>query len=63
MAIRRYRQRPYMIDRLPHSLLFLGGIHTPLYRKELDVLNADYDEHRPRLLKGKTDYDQLRIGN
>ncbi|MBR4898365.1 MAG: sulfatase-like hydrolase/transferase [Prevotella sp.] len=61
MAIRRYSQRPYMIDRLPHTLLFLGGIHTPLYRKELDVLNADYDEHRPRLLKGKTDYDQLRI--
>lgn len=59
-AIRRYRHRPFMTDRLPHTLLFLGGIHTPLYRKELDVLSTDYDAHRPRLLKAVTDYDRLK---
>ena len=62
-TIRRYCDRPYMTDRLPHTLLFLGGIHTPLYRKALDVLNADYDEHRPRLLKGTKDYNRLKIDN
>lgn len=58
-AIRRYSRRPYMTDRLAHTMLFLGGIHSPLYRPELDVLNSAYDEHRPRLLKGVTDYDKL----
>lgn len=58
-AIKTYRTRPYMIDLLPHTLLFLGGIHTPFYRKDYDVLNADYNSRRPRLLKGTTDYNKL----
>ena len=58
-AIKRYRHRPYMTDLLPHTLLFLGGIHTPLYRQERDVLHADYNAQRSRLLKGTTDYNQL----
>lgn len=62
-AIRHYAHRPYMIDLLPHTLLFLGGIHTPVYRKDYDVLNADYNEKRPRLLKATTDYNQLKIEN
>jgi hypothetical protein len=45
---------------LPHTLLSLGGIHTPAYRKEYDVLHADYDEHRPRMLKAITDYNKLK---
>jgi len=56
----RYAHRPYMIDLLPHTLLSLGGIHTPAYRKEYDVLHADYDEHRPRMLKAITDYNKLK---
>ncbi len=58
-AIRRYRHRPYMIDLLPHLLLRLGGIHTPLYRRQYDLLDSIYDERRPRLLKATTDYNQL----
>jgi len=59
-AIRRYRHRPYMTDLLPHTLLFLAGIHTKDYRRDRDVLNSDYNEQRPRLLKNSVDYDGLR---
>ena len=61
-ALWRYRQRPYMTDLLPHTLLALAGIHSPLYRKDCDVLDSAYNERRPRLLKGVTDYNQLRRG-
>ena len=49
-----------MIDVLPHLLLYLGGISTPLYREELNVISPRYDMKRPRLLKGVTDYNQLK---
>lgn len=59
-AVKRYCHRPYMTDLLPHTLLFLGGIHTKDYRKEYDVLNSAYNEKRPRLLKNSVDYNGLR---
>ena len=52
-------KKRYMTDALPHSLLSLAGIHTRWYRSRLDVLNEEYDEKRPRLLKHTTDYDKL----
>lgn len=54
------RQRPFMIDVLSHLLLYLGGISTPYYRDELNVISPQYNEARPRLLKADTDYNQLR---
>lgn len=59
-AIQQASHRPMMTDALPHLLLWLGGISTPLYRKELNIISPDYDEHRPRILKGITDYNQLK---
>lgn len=59
-AVKRYCHRPYMTDLLPHTLMFLGGIHTKNYRKEYDVLNSAYNEKRPRLLKNSVDYNGLR---
>lgn len=59
-AVRRYCHRPYMTDLLPHTLMFLGGIHTKDYRKEYDVLNSAYNEKRPRLLKNQVDYNKLK---
>ena len=60
-AIKRYRNRPYMTDLLPHTLLSLAGIHTKDYRKEYDVLNSEYDEKRPRILKNSVDYNKLVV--
>ena len=62
-AIGQAKDRPMMTDVLPHLLLYLGGISTPLYRAEYNVLTPEYDMKRPRILKGETDYDKLKIDN
>jgi len=53
------RKTPLMTDALAHTLLYLAGIQTPDYKPELDFLNGQYNEKRPRLLEGKQDYDKL----
>ena len=60
LAIQNAKDRPLMIDVLPHLLLYLGGISTPLYREELNVISPRYDMKRHRILKGVTDYNQLK---
>ena len=59
-AIQDAKDRPLMTDVLPHLLLYLGGISTDVYREELNVIMPGYDTKRPRILKGATDYNQLR---
>jgi heptose-I-phosphate ethanolaminephosphotransferase len=54
------RNRKLMTDALPHLLLYLAGISAPDYHEEYNVLSPKYDENRPRILKGTTDYDKLR---
>lgn len=58
--ILKARDRRYMTDALPHLLLYLGGISTPHYREELNILSPQYNEARPRILKNTTDYDKLK---
>ena len=60
LAIQAAKDRPLMTDVLPHFLLYLGGISTPLYREELNVISPDYNANRPRILKGVTDYNVLK---
>ena len=60
MAIQNAKNRPMMTDVLPHLLLYLGGIATPLYHSEYNVIMPEYNEKRPRILKGVTDYNQLK---
>jgi len=60
LAIQNAKNRPLMIDALPHLLMYLGGISSPLYREELNVISPKYDEKRPRILKGETDYNTLK---
>jgi len=57
------KDKPYMIDALPHTLLSLAGISCKYYREEYDLLSPRYDERRPRLLKGSFDYDKIRNGH
>ena len=58
--IRRAKDRRFMTDALPHLLLYLAGIETPTYNAKYNILSPEYDEMRPRILKGSADYDQLR---
>ena len=60
LAIQNAKNRPLMIDALPHLLMYLGGISTPLYREELNVISPKYDEKRPRILKNEVDYNTLK---
>ena len=59
-AIKGAKARRFMTDALAHTLLYLGGISTPEYHAEYDVLSPKYNERRPRMLKNQTDYDKLR---
>ena len=59
-AIQNAKDRPMMVDVLPHLLLYLGGIATPLYRPEYNIITSEYDTKRPRILKGTTDYNQVK---
>ena len=59
-AIEAAKDRPMMTDVLPHLLLYLGGIATPLYRSEYNVISPKYNMKRPRILKGVTDYNTLK---
>jgi heptose-I-phosphate ethanolaminephosphotransferase len=54
------RKRRLMTDALPDMLLYLAGIASKDYHEEYNVLSDKYDEMRPRILKGTTDYDKLR---
>ena len=53
------KDRRLMIDALPHMLMYLAGIHSKDYNEAYDILSDGYDEQRPRLLKGKVDYDKV----
>lgn len=59
-AIQAAKDRPLMTDVLPHLLLYLGGISTPLYHPEYNVITPEYNTRRPRILKGVTDYNMLK---
>ena len=59
-AIRAARKKPFMTDVLSHMLMYFGGISTPLYREEYNILSPVYNAKRPRILKGETDYNQLK---
>ena len=59
LAIQNAKDRPMMVDVLPHLLLYLGGIASPLYRPEYNIIMPEYDTKRPRILKGVTDYNGL----
>lgn len=58
--VRQAKDRPFMTDRLAHTLLALAGIHSKDYHPEYNVLSPRYDAKRPRILKGTTDYDKLK---
>ena len=59
-AIQAAKDRPMMTDCLAHLLLYLGGIYTKDYQDAYNVISPEYDQNRPRILKGTTDYNKLR---
>ena len=58
--IKRASSRPFMTDNLSHLLLYLAGISCPEYRSDYNPLEDDYNEKRPRILKGQEDYNLIK---
>lgn len=50
--------RPFMTDNVGQILLHLGGIRTPYYRPERDLISPSFKK-RPRILYDHVDYDQV----
>lgn len=46
-------------DDLPHLLLYLAGISCKDYDERNNVISSNYNKKRKRLLRGKTNYDEL----
>lgn len=44
------KDRRIMTDVLPHAIIGLLGVDTPLYKPELDFWGTAYDEQRPRII-------------
>lgn len=59
-AIKEARNKAFMTDALPHMMVWLAGISTKHYQAGNNLLSPDYNEQRPRILKGTTDYDKVR---
>lgn len=59
-AVTDARDKRFMTDALPHTLVWLAGISTGHYRAEHNILSPEYNEMRPRILKNTTDYDKIR---
>lgn len=56
------KNRRMMTDALPHMLLYLAGISAKDYNAKYNVLSSEYDENRPRIIKGMADYDLVVKG-
>ena len=59
-AIQQAKNRPMMTDVISHLLMYFGGIYSPLYHEEYNIVSPAYNTKRPRILKGVTDYNQLK---
>lgn len=57
--IKNARNRPFMIDDLPHLMLYLAGIHCKEYQETRCLINDDFDIKRKRLISGKIDFDSV----
>lgn len=56
--IKKYIDRPFSIDNLPHLLFGLGCIQSPYYYVERDLLSPSF-KPRKRIIEMKYDYDEF----
>ena len=58
-AIGGAKDSPFMIDDLPHMLLYLAGIHCDSYCDEKNILSNHFCSSRKRMIRGVVDYDEV----
>lgn len=63
MRIRNHINSRFVIDDVSHLLLDLAGIETPYYNSKRDLISADYNESRIRIIQAlasdPVDYDSI----
>lgn len=58
-AARKAADKAFSTDDLPHLLMGIAGISSPLYDARRDLLNPMFNDSRKRILKRSVDYDSL----
>lgn len=58
-AARKAADKAFSTDDLPHLLMGIAGISSPLYDARRDLLNPTFNDSRKRILKRTVDYDSL----
>lgn len=58
-AARKAADKAFSTDDLPHLLMGIAGISSPLYDARRDLLNPMFNDSRKRILKRTVDYDSL----
>lgn len=58
-AARKAADKAFSTDDLPHLLMGIAGISSPLYDARRDLLNPTFNDSRKRILKRSVDYDSL----
>ena len=53
------KNRPFMIDDLPHLMLYLAGIHCKTYQETRCLISDKFNMKRKRLVAGIIDYDSI----
>ena len=57
--INEARNRPFMIDDLPHLMLYLAGIHCKTYQETRCLISDKFNMKRKRLVACIIDYDSI----
>ena len=58
-AAQKAADKAFSTDDLPHLLMGIAGISSPLYDARRDLLNPTFNDSRKRILKRSVDYDSL----
>lgn len=57
--VKKASEKRYMTDAIGHTILYLAGAKSKLYKPKYDVLSSDYDEWRKRIIRDERDFDEL----
>lgn len=59
-AVKDAANKPFMIDAISHTLMGLAGIKSKYYKPQYDLLNAEYDSKRERLMQHAVDFNKYK---
>ena len=58
-SIQRAVDKRFMTDIISQLILHLAGLSTPYYNAADDLLSAEYNDRRQRIIRGEKDFDEI----